>query len=245
MKFYLIAFLCMVQLSSALAQQGQVEGIVFDKDSKERIAKVNIYNTNTGESNYDNLQAEFKVGAKPGDVLIFSKTGYLNDTVKVDAQTSVAVYLKPTSRQLKEVSVKGNIDPQKRYEATRRDYTAIYGSIANHDVLSTSSGMGAGLSIDGIYNMLSFKGRNATRLREVIERDYHEDVIDARFNRTLVINITGLKEPALTDFMLKYRPGYYFVTQANDYELIKYIMNSYARYKRNPGARALPSIASE
>jgi len=241
--FGLIILLYLVRIPLAFAQEKQFDGIVFDRETKERIAKVNILNLNSKANNYDNLKAEFKITAKTGDVLIFSKTGYLNDTLKLGTETSVAVYLKRTSVQLKEVSINDNADPQKRYEATKREYDKVYGTLANHDLLSIGNG-GAGLSIDGLYNLLSFRGRNATRLRATIERDYHENVIDARFNKQFVSTITGLKDQPLADFMVKYRPSYYAVTHYNDYEFIKYTMNSFARYKRNPDAFALPPLVS-
>ncbi|MBW4890399.1 carboxypeptidase-like regulatory domain-containing protein [Mucilaginibacter sp. HMF5004] len=244
MKVCLILLLWIIQISLALAQEKQFDGIVFDKETKERIAKVNILNLNSNANNYDNLKAEFKISAKTGDVLIFSKTGYINDTVKLGAETSIAVYMKRKSIQLKEVSINDNADPQKRYEAAKREYNKVYGTLANRDLLSIGNG-GAGLSIDGLYNILSFRGRNAARLRETIERDYHENTIDARFNHQFVANITELKEPELSDFMLKYRPSYYAVTNYSDYEFIKYTRNSFVRYKRNPKAFALPPLVRQ
>jgi hypothetical protein len=242
MKFCLIVLLLWIaRIPLALAQEKQFDGIVFDKETKERIAKVNVANLSTNTDVYDNLKAEFKIMAKTGDVLVFSKTGYVNDTLKLGTETSIAVYMKRTSIQLKEVSISDNANPQKRYEATRREYNAVFGTLANRDILSVGNG-GAGLSIDGLYNILSFKGRNAARLRETIERDYHENVIDARFNKQFVSSITALPEPALADFMFKYRPSYYAVTHYSDYEFIKYTMSSFARYKRNPDAYALQPL---
>jgi co-chaperonin GroES (HSP10) len=97
MKFWVLTILCAVQLSGALAQDKPVEGIVFDKDSKERIAKVSVLNVRNSSTMYDNLKAEFKIMARVGDILIFSKTGYLNDTLKVGTDASIIVYLKRPS----------------------------------------------------------------------------------------------------------------------------------------------------
>ncbi len=243
-KVWLLTVLCvMVQLSAAFAQDKPVDGIVFDKDSKERIAKVSILNTRSGGTNYDNLKAEFKITARTGDVLIFAKTGYANDTVKVGTDASLIIYLKRTSIELKEVSIKEAITPQQKLFNTKRDFTKIYGTMSDKDLLTTGgNGGGAGLSIDALYNMFSFSGRNATRLRATIDRDYRENVIDYRFTHTLVANVTGLEEPKLTDFMMKYRPGYYFVLTANDYDFIRFIRTNYTRYLRNPDAYTLPPL---
>lgn len=227
----------------AKAQQKKVDGVAFDKNSKERIAKVNILNLRTKESIYNNLQAEFHIAAQPGDKLVFSKQYYFSDTVTVKDYSSLAVYLKPTAIMLQQVNVRDTaLSPQKKLEATKRDYTKIYGSLGNRDILSVSPYGGAGLSIDAIYNSLSRSGRNAEHLKEIIERDYHESIIDYRYNKTLVASVTGLPEPQLTDFMRKYRPSYYMVATLNDYEFISVIKSNYRRYMRNPRAFTIPSL---
>ena len=244
-KLWVIALLCAVQVTAAFAQEKTVDGIVFDKDTKERIARVNIVNTRSNASYYNNLKAEFKIKALAGDVLIFSKTGYFNDTVTVKNETSLVVYLKPSSVQLREVSIRSVVTPLEQLNRTKKDYTKIYGHLADKDLLSSVSGIGAGLSIDALYNMFSREGRNAAKLRATIDRDYRENVVDYRFNRTLVGSVTGLDGAKLTDFMFKYRPPYYLVLNDNDYDFIKYIRTSYKRYLRNPEAFSLQPLESD
>lgn len=244
-KLWVIALLCAVQVTAAFAQEKTVDGIAFDKDTKERIARVNIVNTRSNASYYNNLKAEFKIKALAGDVLIFSKTGYFNDTVTVNNETSLVVYLKPSSVQLREVSIRSVVTPLEQLNRTKKDYTKIYGHIADKDLLSSVSGVGAGLSIDALYNMFSREGRNAAKLRATIDRDYRENVVDYRFNRTLVSSVTGLDGAKLTDFMFKYRPPYYLVLNDNDYDFIKYIRTSYKRYVRNPEAFSLQPLESD
>ena len=242
MKFWISLFIIILSVK-AFAQQRVIEGIVYDKDTKERIAKVNILNTRTDQSVYNTLKADFKINAQTGDLLVISKQDYFPDTVKVQSSNTLFIYLKPTSIALKQVNITDTaLTPQKRYLATKREYSKAYGSNAYRDPLTLTPGLGAGISIDALYNMISRSGRNAQRLQKVIERDYHEDVIDYRFNKTLVGNVTGLKGPELTDFMFKYRPGYYLVMSASQYDFIAYIRNSLRRYLRNPQAYTLPGL---
>lgn len=242
MKVWLIIILCTIHLPVAFAQQKNIDGIVFDGTTKERIAKVNIVNLRDNSSIYNNLKAEFKINVKTGDKLVFSKEGFFADTITVKDEPSLLVYLKRTSIPLKPVYITGRfLSPQNQLEINKKLYNKAYGSLADRDLLSIGN-MGVGLSIDALYNMLSREGRNAERLRNVIDRDYHQSVIDARFNATLVASVTGLKDPQLTDFMFKYRPGYYFVMEASDYDFIKYIRNNFRRYKRNPDAYSLQPL---
>jgi hypothetical protein len=244
MKIWLLLILCTLSVT-VFAQQKTVEGIVFDKDSKGRIAKVNVLNATTGKSVYNTFQGEFNIEAKPGDLLIFTKSDHYADTLQVQNNTSLAVYMKRSAIQLKEVFVRDTVlNPQKQLAATKRDYTKIYGSLDNHDLLSVAPGMGAGIGIDALWNSLSRSGRNAEKLRGIIERDYRQQVIDFRFNRTYVGNITHLKDQQLTDFMQRYRPGYYQATTASDYEFISSIKSNLKRFLRSPRVFALPQLVT-
>lgn len=241
MKLWGILLLCLCG-TTTFAQQ-KVEGIVFDGESKERIALVTVRNTSTGESVYNNLKAEFSIKATTGNTLIFKKDGYFADTITVQDNRTLAVYLKRAGIQLKQVDVTAKaFTPEKKLEATKRDYTRLYGSAANPDALAISPYGGVGIGIDALYNAFSRSGRNAERLKEIIERDYREDVIDYRYNRTLVGSITGLSGDKLTDFMQKFRPSYYFVTTASEYEFTRRVRTDFRRYKRNPSAYGLQAL---
>lgn len=249
MKFWLIIcfFGLFIEASAqekqAHAAAGQVEGIIFDKDTKDRVAHVNIVNTNTNKSFYNDLKGQFKIDAKQGDQLIFIKQDYLPDTVIIKSNANIAVYLQRFAIPLREVTIHDSLGtPQKRLAATKRDYTKIYGSSAYNDPLSISPGGGAGISIDALFNSISRSGRNAERLRGVIQGDYEQNVINFRFNRTFVGNVTGLKDQELTEFMIRYRPGYYMVTTASEYDFITYIRNNLRRYKRNKRTFSVPPL---
>ncbi len=231
---------------SAFSQEKTVSGIVFDKNTRDRIASVNVRNLTTGHAVYNNLKGEFKIIGDEGDLLVFTKQEFRPDTVKVTSKAAVAVYLTPLAIQLKQVTIYNTLlSPEKRLEATKSDYSKIYGSLAYNDFLTAPSIGGAGISIDALYNSISKSGRNAERLRQVIENDYRQNVIDYRFNRTVVGNITGLKDEKLTEFMLRYRPGYYLTQTATDYEFIASIKTNYKRFMRAPRRNLLPSLKSK
>lgn len=232
---YLLWFFCFALLSkNVCAQEKQIQGIVFDQSTKERIARVFVTNTRSKTGIYNNLKAEFTVAVRLNDVLIFTKTGYFNDTVKVTALQTLPVYLKRSSIVLREVTIRDSaLNAEKQRDANKKEFSQAYGALANKELLTVGSN-GAGIGIDAIYNMLSRRGRNATKLREIIDRDYKAKVIDNRFNPIIVGAITGLKGDQLNGFMYRYRPDYNLVVMLNDYDFISYIKSSYNRFKRNP-----------
>ena len=82
MKRLLLLILFTVACLQTFAQQKFTEGLVFDAVTKDRIAIVNITNLRTGQSMYNNLNGVFKVVTEPGDLLVFSKSDYFNDTIR-------------------------------------------------------------------------------------------------------------------------------------------------------------------
>lgn len=228
------------------AQEKQIQGIVFDKGTNERIARVFLSNLRTKANTYNNIKGEFTITVQLNDVLVFSKTGYFNDTVKITAFQSVPVYLRRSSIALREVTIKDTVlSAEKQLEATKREFNKAYGALANKDLLTTAGINGAGIGIDAIWNMLSRSGRNATKLRGIIQRDYQAKVVDNRFNTFIVGRITGLKGELLNSFMYRYRPDYYQVLLMSDYDFISYIKSCYNRFRRNPTAYFLPPLQPE
>jgi hypothetical protein len=242
MKRLLLFILFSTVYQVSFAQQKFTEGLVFDAATLDRIAIVSITNLRTGESMYNSLNGAFKVTSEPGDLLVFSKMDYLNDTVRVSNDLAKLIYLKRTGITLKEVNIYDKLlSPKSIMSKNRSQYSKAYGALANKDLLSFNGGS-VGLSIDALYNMFSAEGRNAKHLREVLDLDYKQNTIDYRFNKTFVGRITGLTGVKLDDFMKKYRPGYYFITNASEYEFIASIRTNLKRYQRNPLAFELPVL---
>lgn len=231
---------------SLIAQEKMVQGIVFDTDTKQRINRVYIYNTRTGEGFYNTTKGEFKTNALEGDILVAALQGYAVDTISIRKENTILFYLKRTSIQLPEVVVRDSLrSPKDQLKETQEEYKTAYTKGTVKDVLTTggsNGGGGAGLSITALYNLLSKEGRNARQLQKIIERDYRDAMIEYRFTRTLVNRVTGLNGDKLTDFKQQYKPGYYFILQANDYQLIEYIGQSYRSYLENPAAHRLQPL---
>lgn len=219
---------------------------MFDQGSKQRLTRVYIFNTRSGEGFYNNTKGEFKTNAREGDVLVAALQGYGVDTIHIRTENTVLFYLKRNSIQLKEVIVRDTLkSPGDQRKENREEYKDAYTKGSVKDVFTSggsNGGGGAGLSITALYNLLSKEGRNARQLQKIIERDYRDAMIEYRFTRNMVNRVTGLNGDKLTDFKQQYKPGYYFILQANDYELIEYIKQSYQRYIQNPAAHRLEPL---
>jgi hypothetical protein len=210
----------------------EIEGITFDKDSRYRINRVNITNLRTKESIFNDIKGEFKINAKSGDQIVAVLIGYHPDTLSYKDQTALIFYLQRKAIPLREVWVQDSIlSARKKYEELKKDYQSL-NRLGNQDFLLKNSG---GIGIDAIWNSFSREGKNARRLTEVLERDYQNNYIDEHFNKQIVKKVTDLKEgEKLEIFMLKYRPSYYFLIGANDFDLASYIKMAYVRFNKDP-----------
>lgn len=242
MRYWLLSAVLLTGLN-CFAQDRPVQGIVFDKTTKERIANISVHNINSHIAVYNNLKGEFKIKANIGDLLVFSRQDYHPDTIKVQNSGDLAVYMVHLLIQLKEVTVRDSaLTPDQQLGKTKEEYAKIYSPSMNPDFFNNSDYGGVGISIDAIWNSVSREGRNAASLRALIERDYEQHVIDYRFSRTFVQRVTGLKDGKLTSFMTRYRPGYYTVKTMSDYEFITMIRANLRRYLRNQRIYTLPPL---
>ncbi len=236
---FILAFGCRMLVQ---AQTKPIQGIVIDRETKQRLAKVYIYNTRSGDGLYNNTKGEFSTFAVPGDTLVAALNGYGVDTLIFKGQPAAYFQLKSLGIRLRDVLIQQKrLTPQEQYEKTTKAfrYATIKGS--SKDLLNLSTG-GVGLGIDAIYNLLSRQGKNARHLQQILEKDYREDLIDYRFNATLVSQILRIKDPELKDFMQQYRPTYQFVLNADDYAFNLFIRNAYKNYKLNPKILRLPAL---
>jgi hypothetical protein len=237
-RFALIVVFSFLLFSEGYAQQ--VQGVVVDKDTKQRLARVYLYNTRTHTGYYNNLKGEFSVPAVKGDTLVIALQDYVADTATIKDQPTLLISLKRTSILLNEVKLTSEqLTPESVAKRNREEFSEIYRKGNAKDLLKIgglNGRGGAGLSIDALYSLFSREGKNARYLQQILERDYKEAIIDYRFTKTLVAASTNLADPELSDFMRQYRPSYYFITAANDYKLIEYIRSSYEKYRANPKA---------
>lgn len=237
---FLIGFVCCLSIALR-GQTASVPGIVFDGDGQQRVGKVFLKNDRTKENTFNNARGEFEMNVSLGDLLIASKEGYYTDTIKYTGQQVFMIYLKRTSIYIPEVKVVARRSPEDILATRKEEFNKAY-KLADPGSVFSVGPTGAGLSIGSIYNMLSREGRNARRLTRIIQREYEENVIDAKFTPDLVHNLTGLSGEHLTNFMNNYRPTFYFVMAATPYELTAYIRSKYEIFKLNPNLRFLPKL---
>jgi len=231
---YIFLFVAILGITPLLfCQEKKVEGIVFDKKTKQRIGNVKLANLRTGEVFYNNVKGEFDFSARIGDQIVAMSKEYFSDTLTVDNKGLLLFHLIRESIYIDEVQVSARKNPDEILKKAKEDYEKAYRLAGYGDVFSVGP-TGAGLSINSIYSLFSKEAKRARRLTKTIENDYKENVIDYKFTTELISKVTGLNFEESERFRRIFRPSYFFILAASDYEVTNYIKDCYSRYRMNP-----------
>lgn len=232
-QYILLSALVLGSYTLLFCQTKRVEGIVFDKNTKQRLGNVKLANLRTGNVIYNNIKGEFDLQARIGDRIVAMSKGYFPDTLAVDDKGLLLFHLLRESIYIDEVQVLARKSPEEILKKAREDYNKAYRLAGYGDVFSVGPN-GAGLSINAIYSLFSKEAKRARRLTKTIENDYKENVIDYKFTKELISKVTGLSFDESEKFRRIFRPSYFFILAASDYELTNYIKDCYSRYRLNP-----------
>ncbi|WP_169513460.1 SusC/RagA family TonB-linked outer membrane protein [Flexithrix dorotheae] len=157
----LLFIFCWVSFQGLFAQS-TISGKVTSSEDSQPIPGVNILIKGTSNGTTTNFDGEFKLSANPGETLIFSYIGYINQEIEISSQTQLDIVLEPDMQQLEEVVVVG-YGTQKKADLTGsvssisgdeiskmsspRIEQALMGKTAGVQISAVDASPGAGLSI--------------------------------------------------------------------------------------------------
>lgn len=215
-----------------LAAQKTVRGRVnnFTYDSIAPLPQATVNNISRKSTVSADNNGYYVIGANENDSLVFSFSGFISDTVKVQEQFFVSGYdaaLIERSAFLAGVTVMA--DYRRDSIRRRQEYSYAYEKpMAITGGHTPSAGAGIVLSPSAIFS----KQKKANkRLKAQLIKQEEEAFVDYVFSPAWVSSLTGLKGDALQLFVTKYRPSYAFCRQHSRAELITYISDKYKEFK--------------
>ena len=226
-RVILSLFFCLFFLlpdGELLAQEQKTEGVVFDRDTKIRLALAQIYNKRSGYGVGSNDMGGFTLATRIGDTLLVSKRGYSDQEVVVLSAKPLLIYLRPGTL-LETVEIKGQNKKQALDEVRRelRNKGSFYaGKPPLLSFLFTP--------LTAIYELVGRTPRNARRFGRYYVTELQQSMIDLLFNKVIIQENTGLQGKSLDDFMMHYRPTYEQAEHWNTYDGLKWIKESYKKY---------------
>ncbi len=234
MKRFIIFFLTLYAIlhapcSTLYAQDFKLNGVVLEKETKQRIALVVISNKHNKYTVGSNDMGLFMVKASVGDTLLITKRGFNDQELVVKSASDLIIYLN-RGITLNEVIVTGESKKQS-LDAIRRDFKnkgSFYaGKPPFLSFLFTP--------LTAIYELVGRTPKNARRFNNYYVTEIQQTHIDAFFNKSIISSNTGLTGRALDNFMINYRPEYEQSKNWNTYDGLKWIKESYKKYSDTAG----------
>lgn len=225
LKFLSFVLICFCCLSAKAQQEFTVNGVLFEKGTKIRVALGVIYNKRNKYSVGSNDMGLFNIKAAVGDTLIITKRGFSDVAVAVGLTKDMVVYLTRNTMQLDEIVVYGQTKKQ-TMEDIKRDFKNKGSFYAGKPPFLAF----LFTPLTAIYEMIGRTPKNARRFNNYYINELQQTHVDEFFNKAVVSKNTGLTGKTLEDFMMNYRPDYQKAKNWNQYDGIKYINEAYKKY---------------
>ena len=223
--------------TAARAQERSVYGRVIDSTRHEGINGLIIQNVTSGQMVNTNTTGDFFIRALPGDSIVVMDIGYERAGTIYDGKNRYPVIA--TKRQpimLKEVVINDRRRQDLQNEIDEFLRNPQSGGAIREEVIGSllspaTTQPGIGISIDGLYELWSKKGKLNRKVADLKYNDIKEFYVDLKYNRKLVAQITRLEEHEIDDFMAFCRPNEDFILRANDYDLTGKILQCLKVYR--------------
>lgn len=232
---------CVLFLSYAASAQTYLRGKVLDKWYDRVVMAATIKNISKDRMTQSDRGGNYKIPATPGDVVSFSSTGYITDTLVVTANMLTSPFDVFLARNVIELS-NIEIGDLNRYQVDSIRRREEFDDVLTKQNIKLVGGRG-NTPTDGVgitFSPLTFfskKEKNERRFKKMFERQEEEFYINFKFSFDYVSKVTGLQGDSLRIFMLQYRPDYTFCRQSSKADMLLYINDSYRVFVRRNKAK--------
>lgn len=232
--FLAVAFL----LTQALSAQYTVKGTVYDSSRTYPLEAVSVM-TSSGKFTTTSAAGAYTINVGEKDSIWFSYLGKPTikfPVLKINDVNQFDIALKVPINVLKGVTVR----PRNYREDSlqfRNDYRKGFDfQRPNVETLTSIGPNGAGIDINELIRVFQFrKNKSMALFQKRLLRQEQDRFIDHRFNKALVLRLTGLTGEEQELFMNMFRPSYEFSLYTSDYDFQEYIKKCFDLYKSRKG----------
>jgi hypothetical protein len=218
------------------AQSFTLKGTVYDSTKTYPMPSVSVLST-SGKGTLTDIMGRYEIEVNESDSVWFS---YLNKpTLKYPVnkifnagQFDIALHV--NIPVLKEVVIR-----PRNYKLDSLQNRLDYANVFNWEKPRLKATVGTGLNpsvgfdLDEIIRMFQFrKNKSMTAFRERLLQEEREKFIDHRFNKALVLRLTGLSGEERDLFMQRFRPSYEFCLLTGEYDFQAWIKAAFEKYKQ-------------
>jgi hypothetical protein len=215
--------------------QYKIQGTVYDSSRLYPLEAVSVLSTG-GSGTATGADGHYSINVGEKDSIWFSYLGKPTVKFPVLKVTDVAhfdISLKVNITVLKEVKIRPPNYKQDSIQ-NRMDYAKVFDfRKPNAESITSIGPNGAGIDIDEVIRIFQFrKNKSMLRFQERLLEQEQDKFIDHRFNKALVLKLTGLSGEEQEKFMTLFRPSYAFTLYSSDYDFQLYIKESFQIYKK-------------
>ncbi len=229
--------LCFQSLVKTSGAQFVLSGTVFDSSKINYVPGVTVVNKE-GKFTQTDSMGRYSLPVTERDSVSFIFRNKATQSFSVVSipdpshfDISLRVNYKGKYSTLKEVIVFGKTFKQDSIE-NRETYAKIFNFEKPTLRTSISPSGVPGADVDELINIFRFKRNKRLKSFQVrLEKDEQEKYVNFRFNKTFVKRLTHLEGKELDVFMIKYRPGYEFASNAGELDFSQYILNCSYKYR--------------
>lgn len=231
-----------------------IDGKVLDDSTKQVIPYVNIFNESKRQGYYADVDGTFTIEAEIGDTLILSAIGYLSQVYFLtDSSTwkNLILTLEPRTYEIGEAKIKSMPSYSKLKQDVKNLNLPRTQLDSLTDKLSSESDQVVKKAVqdkmvEDVFNrekgtlfvlskpILSAQQKEKKKLNKVANKAKQQQIINEKYNRDIVKNLTNLREDQLTEFMVYCNFRSDFLLNATEYEIALSIREKYKEYKKLP-----------
>ncbi len=223
----ILLFSCIAFCANA-QQLFKISGTIYKKSYNERVAGAMITNTTKKLYATSNNVGVFSIQAAKGDTLLFQKSEFSSQTFVISGPYDINIYMQPII-VLQDVTIREKTRRQELEET--QDQYRKQGVFANGKKPKALQLLGSPLT--GMYELFGKAPKQARHFAEYSKHELEQIEINKKYNRAAIKKLTPLPDEEIEDFMNYFSPSYAAVKEWNDYDLIKYIKESYEYYSKN------------
>ncbi len=228
----LLVFLQFLFSGSVSAQQFYLKGVVYDSTRFFPLESVTVLSS-AGRGAVTNAQGKYEILVNENDSVWFSYLGKPTQKYAVSAiqnETQFDISLQITIPVLKEIRLKPRNYKMDSIQ-NRLDYAKIF-EYEKAKLRPSVSSAGVGFDINEIIRMFQFrKNKSMLATQRRLLEDERDAFVNSRFNKGLIVRLTGLKGGDLDTFIMLYKPDYDFALVTPEYDFQLYIKKAFEDYQ--------------
>jgi len=207
-----------------------LSGVIEDIDSKNPVPVAMVTNKTSGNSTFADIDGNYSIAAKAGDIIEFSYLGYYPVTITTPTAINNSGYkrigMKKQLVSLENVEIRPDLTPyQIDSIARRKTYRQALDRLKERSFMSPAS---------ALAENISKKSKQRWRFQKNFARWEDQKFVDTRYTPELVKEMTGIEDEQLFHFMNAYPMPADYARTASDLEIKMWIKYNYRQWQKTP-----------